>query len=152
MILVNPLLLANARLLEKTNLWMFVDVRILNKTVTIGAVYWPPKANIEFCIESLTGFLSELSETRNDNFYCILLGDFNSRMENMSNMKSMLDESTLHSRRQSLDSVSNRKGKILNEMMESHGFILCNGRSMSTTLGNYTCKTKQVAAPLTLLG
>lgn len=127
-----------AKIIDVSNLWIFVFIELENVKLILGKVYLKPDLKDTHCTNSL----SEIIQTVNDTYInvpIIVLGDFNARIGNLNQFEDTLFESTkLYGHRSSLDRIVNARGTLLNEIMEEHGFITLNGRSTSDNPAQYT--------------
>lgn len=142
-----------AKILDSSNLWLFITVTIGEEKFIIGNVYLPPSVSDDFCIESLGDFLINLMENKPENVKLILTGDFNARIGNFNNMTDfyMSDFSFLNSNRSSNDQIVNKRGRMLVELMEENNLLVCNGRTISDTPASYTFIAEQGCSTIDLI-
>lgn len=152
MTLVKRNVLLSCSVLDVCNLWLFVELKLPDKIVIVGNVYWPPSSNIDFCIESLQDFLTNLTEDYSNNTFIIIMGDFNARVHDLNCLDKYIFYSTaLNYNRLSFDSTITRRGRLLIDSMEMNNFILCNGRTRSDSPANYTYIAKQGCSVIDLV-
>lgn len=101
-------------------------------------VYFKPSLDISVLLELFESCLQEII-LKNPSAFVIIGGDFNCRVGNLNpSSEEICHDSYLSELRESLDSVVNKKGKMLVEFMEERSLILLNGRLPSDTPGNFT--------------
>lgn len=118
-----------------TNMWIFVKIICPNgMNITLGNVYISPSYCSEEAINLLRGFLNEQCNNNS-----IIGGDFNGRIADQNYLESELSEECgLLSLRIPLDQVTNKRGGMLVECMEEHGFVALNGRTKGDIPGQFT--------------
>ena len=135
--------------------------------VMFGSVYIPPDNSPYFAIDLYETFKSEVERMLSSNRYAILLGDFNARTRNLSEILDLDDfifnsinvntsdmaQSTVTDilcknnmlvHRQSCDTVTNRIGNHLVDMCKNNGLVILNGRAFDDKKGCCTCKNSSV--------
>lgn len=134
--------LSESVLIEISRYWLFVGIKINKLFLIIGTIYLPPLCDIETCLEQLHFILVKIHNKFPEG-YIVLYGDFNCRVGNLNTLEDDVFENTsLYGLRTVMDSYINRRGKLLAELMETLGFFLCNGRSITDRPANFTYVSK----------
>lgn len=119
--------------------------------IILGLIYWRPGKMYDLYLDTLTEIIEDLSGEYGE-YPVILGGDFNSRIGHSNQLSSEVTEnSCLLSYRDSLDSIFNKRGKKLVEMMEESGMIVFNGRSPSDFPAQFTFISQQGRSTIDLV-
>lgn len=124
--------------LNKTNNWIFIKVRVnSSESIIIGLVYF--NKNFEILLDEFQFYLNSIPVLSK----VIIGGDFNCRIGSLNQLEhSMLENSFLRNDREVLDKNINPQGRILTDILEEHGFVVLNGRTISDFPGQYTFVNK----------
>lgn len=128
----------HTEVIDRKDYWLFIGILIEHTFIIIGNIYLPPLCDIELQLELLNNTIIKI-KSKYPNSNMVLLGDFNCRIGNLNSFDDdIFDNFQLIGARTSSDIVINRRGKLLSETMETLGFYLCNGRSLSDSPGKFT--------------
>ncbi|KAH0535105.1 hypothetical protein KQX54_013590 [Cotesia glomerata] len=123
--------------LEAKYEWIFTKAIINKLSILIGNIYLKPTSDIK---ENLIG-LQKILDDESVNYYDLIIigGDFNARVGRLQELpKEITEVSVLDHQHESMDIVTNERGKLLTCFMEKNGFILLNGRSPNDKPANFT--------------
>lgn len=124
--------------LDSNRYWIFLKIEIALISVIVGCIYIPPSCEMESCLDDLDLTVSSIT-SRFPNHCIILCGDYNAHVGNLNDLEEeFLLNCSLYEKRLVNHTKINRRGKLLVETMESQGFFICNGRSVSDRPGKYT--------------
>lgn len=124
--------------IDSYSFWIFSLLRINDFDFVIGIVYVKPSLNFEYFLELLQSCIDEII-LQNPDKLILIIGDFNSRMNDLSEVDEPVIENTnLYPMRKSFDKVLSRRGTLLNDFMLMNNFILLNGRTRGDTEGLFT--------------
>lgn len=131
------------KIIEQNTHWIFSKMRMSNKEeLIIGFLYLSPSYEYEELLTNLQSTLHNILENEPES-PLIIIGDFNARIGNLNqgDEEQFINAYQSHYR-SSLDSVQNRNGKLLVEMLEIEGLFVVNGRSYSDSPASYTFISK----------
>lgn len=126
-------------LISKTNLYIVVEIVVSNISFVIGCFYMSPLLCDNTCDELLDQTFLELTPYKKSRI--IILGDLNCRFGQLNQMPDHspgIDNTNLSDTRLSNDKKTNRRGILMIETLEFHGFTILNGRSKSDCPANFT--------------
>ena len=123
--------------------YMFLRIKIKNLNIIIGAVYISPLKEIDIVLVKISEIICMLNDTF-PNDLLMLGGDFNARVadKNQIFINEIFDGTNTFKVRVSRDRELNGRGKKLLNCMEEHGLILLNGRTESDYPANFTFLNK----------
>ena len=125
-------------IIDKSALWIFVNINVNTFSAVIGVVYLKPSYEMSEALDLLQLLLNDL-RARFVNMPVITGGDFNGRLGTHGVLDANLIAGTnLKSERKSLDGTSNCRGMLLLDFMYHNGFVLLNGRTQGDESGLFT--------------
>ncbi|KAI5751074.1 hypothetical protein M8J77_003920 [Diaphorina citri] len=128
-------------ILDCSYLWIFLKVKISSIEFILGNVYINPTYDMTEATSLLEDLLAPL--LFQEGYKTIIGGDFNGRVADGNFMADELaEELGLLAHRVSLDHITNRRGEVLTEYMESRGFLMLNGRTTGDIPGQFTYLSK----------
>jgi len=127
------------KIIDNSNLWIFCKLRhkLTNTNIIIGVSYINQATDIEVALELLELVFLDIN-CNYPNEKVILGGDFNARVGNLGYVDPELVNPDIHEFRKSIDAKVNKRGKLLINSLENHGFVLLNGRCNQDYPGNFT--------------
>lgn len=127
--------------IEITNMWIILKVENVEPKIILAALYLNPSYSMKTCIELLEDSLEKI-ENENPESAIILYGDLNSRtgmnQEEEEEDEIFFENTNLSSKRISLDTTVNDRGRQLNLLLEQHGLYILNGRTPGDIPGCHT--------------
>lgn len=124
-----------------TENWIFIRYKTHSNSYIIGTIYLKPNYDMEQEMTKLEDYLTHLQELYPKD-KIITGGDYNARIGDLNQYEEeMLVDTNLEAKRKSQDQTINRRGRRITEIMESQGFLITNGRSLSDREGEATCIT-----------
>jgi exonuclease III len=136
------LLLVHKRLrynvVEENDNFLFVEIKGNHFKLIIGLVYLRFGYEVDGILR-LQRFFNNNAQLLSD-YSMIIGGDFNARVGELNNIadETPFFGSQLSCFRSSLDSLVNRKGRLLVQLMEENMLYVLNGRTVSDTPGQFT--------------
>lgn len=128
----------NINILEQSNMWLFLKLKTNCGVYIIGNIYFKPQLDDTVCCQLLQECILELLDLYS-HLPFIIFGDFNARVGQINDVDDyMLEYFYMTTRRESLDDICSRRGKILNDLMQNAGLVLLNGRTKGDIPGQYT--------------
>lgn len=107
-------------------------------TIISASVYFPPSCDLPMLLEDLRVSIQDLSLNHRHDIF-IIAGDFNSRLSILGQLDpNIVIGTSLQEVRTSADQITNHRGRLLDEFMDSNGFILLNGRSRGDSPAQFT--------------
>uniref|UniRef100_A0A146LJ44 Putative RNA-directed DNA polymerase from transposon X-element n=1 Tax=Lygus hesperus TaxID=30085 RepID=A0A146LJ44_LYGHE len=139
LIYVKKELATSCSIFDVTRFWIILKISLPGAVLALGTFYLSPALDDEFCIDLLRDPLQDISNCMPAETLWVLGGDWNARMGSLGDHDwNLVGGSNLQSCRLSTDEVVNRRGRLLDELCDEFGLIVCNGRSPSDTPANYT--------------
>lgn len=134
----DPIIVKEVNTLEINEIWISISCRIFSEEYIVIGVY-VRDSNFTTRINMLEDHLAELTN-RSDHLPIIVGGDFNARIGLRNQVdEEYVDGSSLSAKRESVDyQLVSRNGEATLEAMESRGYIVVNGKSLSDSRGGYT--------------
>ena len=125
-------------IINSSSHWIVVKMKIKLETLIIGLLYLKPDLDTEETFENLKFLINETSAKFP--YLPIIYGeDWNSHIGEMNqSTKEVFDGSNLNEHRKTMKLKTNKKGKLLMEIMEMNNCYVLNGRSCSDTPAHYT--------------
>ncbi|KAI5717340.1 hypothetical protein M8J77_004178 [Diaphorina citri] len=125
-------------LIGTNSAWILIRITSTSPDTIIGLFYLKPTLKPEKCAEILDD-VTDLIKCNHMNSNIILGGDFNARIgPRQVDEVEIFEQTVVSNERESMDLVTNRRGKLITESMESQGLYVLNGRTSGDTPGNFT--------------
>lgn len=130
--------LHNINVIIKHPNWIFIKDKSNNLDFILGLVYIAPLIELDI-LNDLNLEISEIARSHPE-LPIIIGGDFNARMGDLNQLiEGSIPFGTIFTHdRFSLDTIVNKRGKILNEIMEENGMCNINGRTFNDSPAQYT--------------
>lgn len=134
--------LGAVEILDVCSWWIFAKLTLNSQVIVIGGVYFSPALDLEVALDMLQAAMDQVQEKCRD-CKIILGGDFNARVGVADDAPGDLFEaSNLYKHRMSLDTATNKRGKVLRDFMEENAMIVINGRAEGDYPASYTFSSK----------
>lgn len=141
----------SSTIIEITDNWIFNKYQSDHISLIIGSIYLKPdQKNLNSVLHQLQITLNIIFAQASDAI--ILGGDFNARIgDPLPEDEKLFEGTTLNSRRNFCDHITNHQGKTLLDFVNSNGFILLNGRTASDELGGFTFRSAMGKSTIDLI-
>lgn len=126
-------------LIENNSFYITIELILHKSSLIVSFFYLSPCLCDKVCAEILDECLADLEKFNNSNV--VIIGDFNGRVGKLNQIYESsveIDNDLISNERFTNDFTINKRGRMLCEIFEFHGFILLNGRSKNDNPAKFT--------------
>lgn len=142
---------AHHKVLAFSRSWIASLITLTDRRIISISIYFSLDSDLTKELDELQLMINRFCPKISHDIF-VIAGDFNARLGSLGAIDpNVLDSPYLFPARYSMDGITNQRGKMILDFMDTNSFVLLNGRTLGDTPGRFTFSKKNGQSTVDLI-